>query len=113
MCGEGAAWLFICAYVRIHNRRVSIAVKDWALLPQSFGVPAENCFEYSIASVNDAVDVSGKTVIHGFSKGTVHYYELHRSEDPVAHLGIRTVVSYAREAVYLNTLGLNNLILTL
>lgn len=141
MCGEGAAWLLICAYVWILNRRVSIAVKDWALLPQSFGVPAENCFEYSIASVNDAVDVSGKTVdfcishgedktksvmiglcieeitcntvIHGFSKGTVHYYELHRSKDPVAHLGIRTVVSYAREAVYLNTLGLNNLILTL
>ena len=170
VCGEGAAWLFICAYVWIYNRRVSIAVKDWALLPQSFGVPAENCFEYSIASVKDAVDVSGKavdfcishgedktksvmiglcieeitcnTVIHGFSKGNghytvdvrlvfceddkririrdncvlfdpVHYYELHRSEDPVAHLGIRTVVSYAREAVYLNTLGLNNLILTL
>ena len=41
VCGEGAAWLFICVYVWIHNRRVSIAVKDWALLPQSFGVPAE------------------------------------------------------------------------
>ena len=69
MCGEGAAWLFICAYVWIHNRRVSIAVKDWALLPQSFGVPAENCFEYSIASVKDAVDVSKKAVDFCISHG--------------------------------------------
>ena len=170
VCGESAAWLFICAYVWIHNRRVSPAAKDWALLPQSFGVSEENCFEYSISDINDAVDVSGKavdfcishgedktksnmiglcieeitcnTVIHGFSKrkghytvdvrlvfcendkkirirdncvlfDPVHYYELHQNEDPVAHLGIRTVVSYAREAVYLNTLGLNNLLLTL
>ena len=170
VCGESAAWLFICAYVWIHNRRVSLAAKDWALLPQSFGVSEENCFEYSISDINDAVDVSGKavdfcishgedktksnmiglcieeitcnTVIHGFSKrkghytvdvrlmfcgddkkirirdncvlfDPVHYYELHQNEDPVAHLGIRTVVSYAREAVYLNTLGLNNLLLTL
>ncbi|MBE5847052.1 MAG: hypothetical protein E7300_05175 [Lachnospiraceae bacterium] len=170
VCGESAAWLFICAYVWIHNRRVGLAARDWALLPASFGVSEGNCFEFSVGNVNDAVNVSDKavdfclahgedktksvmiglcieeitcnTVIHGFSKGNghytvdvrlmfcgnekkirirdnclffdpVHYYKLHRGEDPVAHLGIRTVISYAREAVYLNTLGLNNLMLTL
>jgi len=43
----------------------------------------------------------------------VHYHELHIADDPVAHLGIRTVVSSAKEAVYLNTFGLNNLMLRL
>ncbi len=43
----------------------------------------------------------------------IHYHELHRDDDPVAHIGIRTVVSSAKEAVYINTFGLNNLTLRL
>ncbi len=43
----------------------------------------------------------------------IHYHELHRDDDPIAHIGIRTVVSLAKEAVYLNTFGLNNLTLHL
>lgn len=43
----------------------------------------------------------------------IHYHKLHRDDDPSAHLGIRTVVSFAKEAVYLNTFGLNNLMLRL
>ncbi len=43
----------------------------------------------------------------------VNYHKLHRNDDPVAHIGIRTVVSAAKEAVYLNTFGLNNLMLRL
>ena len=43
----------------------------------------------------------------------IHYHELHRDDDPVAHIGIRTVVSSSKDAVYLNTFGLNNLTLHL
>lgn len=43
----------------------------------------------------------------------IHYHELHSNDDPIAHIGIRTVVSTAKEAVYLNTFGLNNLTLRL
>lgn len=43
----------------------------------------------------------------------IHYHELHSDDDPIAHIGIRTVVSTAKEAVYLNTFGLNNLTLRL
>lgn len=43
----------------------------------------------------------------------IHYHELHSDDDPIAHIGIRTVVSAAKEAVYLNTFGLNNLTLRL
>lgn len=41
------------------------------------------------------------------------YLELHRSDDPVAHIGLRMVMGMVKEANYINTLGLNNLTLIL
>lgn len=170
LCGEGAALLFICIHVWIQNKRVSLAVEDFALLPASFGVAEKDCFECRVNSIEDAVDASKRAidfclahgedkktsvmiglcieemtcniVNHGFVKekapyaievrlvfrddkkiisirdnctgfDPVHYHELHRDDDPIAHLGIRTVVSSSKEAVYLNTFGLNNLMLQL
>lgn len=43
----------------------------------------------------------------------VHYLELHRKDDPTAHVGIRMVMAVVKDAAYVNTLGLNNLTLTL
>ncbi len=39
------------------------------------------------------------------------YLELHQSDDPAAHIGLRMVMGMTKEAVYINTLGLNNLTL--
>ena len=39
----------------------------------------------------------------------VHYLELHESDDPTAHVGIRMVMKTAKSANYLNSLGWNNL----
>lgn len=41
----------------------------------------------------------------------VHYLELHQSDDPAAHFGIRMVMKTAKEVNYLNSLGWNNLTL--
>ena len=42
----------------------------------------------------------------------VSYLELHRTdENPGAHIGIRMVMAMVRDAVYINSLGLNNLTL--
>lgn len=44
----------------------------------------------------------------------VHYMELHQTEeDPTSHIGIRMVFAVVRDAKYVNSLGLNNLTLTL
>lgn len=43
----------------------------------------------------------------------VKYMELHQDDDPVSHIGIRLVMRLAKDARYENSLGLNNLILTL
>ena len=43
----------------------------------------------------------------------VHYIDLHRHDDPTAHLGIRLVMAEAKSASYLNSYGLNNLTLQL
>ena len=43
----------------------------------------------------------------------VHYVELHRKDDPTAHIGIRLVMANIKNAVYLNSYGLNNLTLQL
>lgn len=39
------------------------------------------------------------------------YLELHRSDDPASHIGLRMVMGMTKEAFYINTLGLNNLTL--
>ena len=168
--GEGAALLFICICVWKHNGRIAFNDRDFALLDETFGVPAKDCFECSVKSIEDAVDASDRaiefcldhnvkktvstmiglcieeiainTVTFGFVEDSatcnidvrlvfrdderivrirdncvgfdpIHYHKLHLDDDPVAHLGIRTVVSFAKEAVYLNTFGLNNLTLRL
>ncbi len=169
--GEGAALLFLCIYVWTQNRRVSLSVKDFALVPASLGVAPENCLECKVNSIDDAVETSKRAidfylahgvdkntsnliglcieemtcniVTHGFPKGRpsantieirllirddkkiisirdncigfdpIHYHELHRDDDPIAHIGIRVVVALAKEAVYVNTFGLNNLMLHL
>ena len=41
------------------------------------------------------------------------YFELHQTDDPTAHVGIRIVMASATEVNYVNTLGLNNLTLRL
>ena len=41
------------------------------------------------------------------------YIELHKSDDPTAHIGIRMVMKTVRSANYVNSLGLNNLTLEL
>ncbi len=43
----------------------------------------------------------------------VQYLELHRSDDPTAHIGIRMVMKTVKSANYVNSLGLNNLTLVL
>ena len=41
------------------------------------------------------------------------YLDLHRTDDPAAHIGIRMVMATVTEANYIHTLGLNNLTLRL
>ena len=48
-----------------------------------------------------------------FNFDPVQYLELHRTEDPTAHIGIRMVMKMVKSANYVNSLGLNNLTLVL
>lgn len=41
------------------------------------------------------------------------YLELHKKDDPIAHIGIRMVMQTVKSATYVNSLGLNNLTLVL
>ena len=43
----------------------------------------------------------------------VKYLELHKNDDPAAHIGIRMVMKLVKSANYVYSLGLNNLTLTL
>lgn len=43
----------------------------------------------------------------------IDYLELHKDDDPVAHIGIKMVMKLVSDANYVNSLGLNNLQLTL
>ena len=39
----------------------------------------------------------------------IHYMELHQSDDPMKHIGIRMVMAMVSDINYINSLGLNNL----
>ncbi len=39
------------------------------------------------------------------------YLELHNDSEPASHIGIRTMMALSKEAIYINSLGLNNLTL--
>ena len=41
------------------------------------------------------------------------YLELYNDNDPTSHLGIRTMMALSKEAIYINSLGLDNLTLKL
>ena len=41
----------------------------------------------------------------------VDYMELHKTDDPTSHIGIRMVMKMVKSASYVNSLGLNNLLL--
>ncbi len=43
----------------------------------------------------------------------VKYLEMHEGDDPAAHIGIRMVIKMVKDANYVNSLGLNNLTLTM
>ena len=43
----------------------------------------------------------------------VKYLEMHEDDDPSAHIGIRMVMKLVKDANYVNSLGLNNLTLTM
>ena len=43
----------------------------------------------------------------------VKYLELHKTDDPASHIGIRMIMKLVKDANYVNSLGLNNLTLTL
>ena len=167
LCGETAALGLICLHVWRANGRVRLSAEDFALLPPTFGAAAEDCFECTVRSTQEAVSCSEQAVAfclrhgqgetsssliglcieeiacniirYGFSDGKehsvdvrlviqsgtrvlrirdncarfdpIHYLELHRRDDPSAHMGIRMVMAAAKDVSYLNTFGLNNLTL--
>ena len=170
LCGETATLLILSAIVWKHRGRIDLRADTYAMLPPDFGVPAENCLERTIRTLDDAMDSSQQAmdfcllhgldrrlsnmislcieeitvniVEHGFVKDTrphqvdlrlvmqdgsriirirdncinfdpTVYLELHKADDPSAHVGIRMVLAMVKDAYYVNTLGLNNLTLTL
>ena len=166
LCGESAALLLICLYVRRASGGGNLNVEAFSLLPADFGAAPEDCFEYSVHSMTDAVaasdsaerfclghgrsermsvlvslcieEMTGNIVRYGFVPGKdkysvdvrlvfrgeesilrirdncahfdpVYYLKLHRRDNPAAHMGIRLVISMAKDVRYLNSFGLNNL----
>ena len=169
-CGELAALIVFSVIVWRHHGGFSLSAEAYSMLDRDFGTDPENCLERSIASVQEAADVSQQIcefcrergvdkrtsmliglcteemtvniIEHGFTKdklthhvdvrlvledgsriirirdNCIHfdptkYLELHQTNDPAAHIGLRMVMGMVKEAGYVNSLGLNNLTLTL
>ena len=93
---------------------IGLCIEEIAINTVTHGFSLEkkrNNIDVRLVFRNDARIIRIRDNCAGFDP--VNYHKLHRDDDPVAHMGIRTVVSFAKEAVYLNTFGLNNLMLRL
>ena len=167
--GETTTLLLVVIFVLAKFRKKGFA-ETFSLLPDDFGVAAEDLFERTIRDSSEITAVSeaagefcaahgdsqrdsmllslcieemtANTVEYGFSGDSlqhlielrlfykdgervvrlrdncinfdpVRYLELHQSDDPAAHIGIRMVMKMVKEANYMNSLGLNNLTLVM
>lgn len=117
---------------------VSEASKQAAAFCAAHGESSKNCMQIALC----VEEMLNNIVEHGFTKDQkehsadlrilfkdetrvirirdncvnfdpVSYLELHKTDDPVAHIGIRMVMKMVKSANYVNALGLNNLTLVL
>ena len=58
VCGEGLTLLIIAIVVWIRNGSVSFSAKAFSLLPDDFGVSADDCIEMTVRSVEESVAAS-------------------------------------------------------
>ena len=170
VCGEALTLLLVSLTVWRAQGRIRVDAPTYALLPEDFGAPPEDCLELSVHSLEEAVEASRQaadfcrkrwparratyfiplcieemavnTVTYGFGRdkrahqldirlvlrdgrGVIRfrddcagfdptaYLKLHQADDPTAHIGLRMVMRMVHDATYVNSLGLNNLTLTL
>ena len=83
-----------------------------------------NIIKHGFSKDNESHNVDVRLVAEGDSRiirirdncvgfDPTKYVELHKSDDPASHIGIRMVMKTVKQANYINSLGLNNLTLTL
>ena len=171
VCGETVTLLVISLTVWFKKKKLTLSAAAYALLPDDFGVAAENCLDLTVRTSPESVEASecaaefclrhgeserdsrlislcieemaNNIVEHGFTKDQrqdhvidirlifkegkrlirirdncvnfdpVAYMDLHKSDDPTEHIGIRLVMKMVKEANYVCSLGLNNLTLAL
>ena len=104
-------------------REKGLAKRTGSLMALAVEEMSNNIIEYGFAdgrehSIDIRIVVSERETILrirdnciGFDP--VKYLELHQGDDPVAHIGIKMVMKLVKDANYVNSLGLNNLRLTL
>ncbi|MBR7070955.1 MAG: hypothetical protein IKI29_02170, partial [Clostridia bacterium] len=72
ICGESTTLLFISIVVWLKNKKIYVSSSTYALLPQEFGVEAENCLDMTVRSTEGSVEASEKAMDfclhHGESK---------------------------------------------
>ena len=83
-----------------------------------------NIIEHGFTKDNKPHNIDVRLVINGDDRlirirdncrefDPIAYLELHQNDDPISSLGIRMVMAMVKDAKYINTLGLNNLLLRL
>ena len=98
--------------------------KNCMLIPLCIEEMVNNIVEHGFEKDNKKHSVDVRLVFKGDKRiirirdncinfDPIHYMELHNSDDPTAHIGIRMVMKMVNDATYVNSLGLNNLTLVL
>ena len=60
VCGESLTLLVIAAVVWIRAKKIVISAEAFSMLPKDFGVPEEDCLEFSVKSMEEAAAASRK-----------------------------------------------------
>ena len=81
------------------------------IVKHGFNDGKPHMIDIRVALVNDASILRIRDNCKRFDP--VKYMEMHNNDDPSKHIGIRMIMSLVKNANYVNSLGLNNLTLTL
>lgn len=79
LCGELAVTIIICVLTVTRNHSLRLTSESLLMLPDTFGIPNEDCILYTVSSTDEAVEVSKKAMDYCLAHGNTNRLSLYTS----------------------------------
>lgn len=79
LCGELAVTILICIFCFTKNHSLQFSSENFLMMPDTFGIPKEDCILYSVSSIDEAVEISKKAMEYCMAHGNTKQLSLYTS----------------------------------